>query len=620
MSDEFNYKMSTRYKPEFKSKLKYEMLYETVNNERNGIEKDSFNAKEIFTRRDSSSIINKLKKQLHLDVKAYASKSDEEKFNVLKLLYFIINTNKYDKYNNDDEYKTISVINLMSKPSLEHTDFANSRYEEHFKSIIEEIRPAVNNPDYREETIERIHQIWKQHHININYTVLEDIQLRNGELQRINQRLKSILDTLDRERICALQRMNEDVIDTFYNMLISSRIIAEIEDRINAIYDYKSEQPVIQPVTNLSLDNVFSNSMEWEDFESAIDINKVDTNNEISQKIWSLIFFKENISNDDLKNIDLSSYRFAKKYAKTITEYWVQESYGRNHVTLGEWIIVIQELMCIHSNKIEYSNCFIRHTNPKVKLTAAIKDFEQISELPRLIILNRLANRMILNFGTKDLFEEKLKADRYIIKIEKIIFSYKNIEDIKTAYNFLYFKTATALTTDFECFNIAQTITEKINKKLTDNGFSAINLIFNNNLYYFLHILIKDQNYRLLQNEEFIEFRKEILKIIADNHLNLNQHIKNNKFSTISFPAYDTTAEQIADEIKYFYSNFYPFTKNNYTSGIMTVPIYYDENNEYYCHIKFRLHQKSNAIEISYTKFIGQDIDSYDIYNQLLLY
>lgn len=88
MSDEFNYKMSTRYKPEFKSKLKYELLYETVNNERNGIEKDSFNAKEIFTRRDSSSIINKLKKQLHLDVKAYASKSDEEKFNVLKLLYY----------------------------------------------------------------------------------------------------------------------------------------------------------------------------------------------------------------------------------------------------------------------------------------------------------------------------------------------------------------------------------------------------------------------------------------------------------------------------------------------------------------------------------------------------
>lgn len=65
------------------------------------------------------------------------------------------------------------------------------------------------------------------------------------------------------------------------------------------------------------------------------------------------------------------------------------------------------------------------------------------------------------------------------MEIEKIIFSYKNIEDIKTAYNFLYFKTATALTTDFECFNIAQTITEKINKKLTDNGFSAISLIFN---------------------------------------------------------------------------------------------------------------------------------------------
>ena len=133
MSDDFNYRMSTQYNPEFKSKLTYEMLYETINKERN----NDFDAKDVFTRRDSSGIINKLKEQLHFDIKNYASKSDEEKFNVLKLLYFIINTNKYNEYNN---LKSVSVINPIAKPSLEHTDLTNSKYEEHFKNIINEIK------------------------------------------------------------------------------------------------------------------------------------------------------------------------------------------------------------------------------------------------------------------------------------------------------------------------------------------------------------------------------------------------------------------------------------------------------------------------------------------------
>lgn len=77
--------MSTKYDPSFKSKLTYERLYQTINKEREK-EEPGFDAKEVITRRDQSSILNKLKNQLYFDIKAYAKKSDEEKFNVLKLL------------------------------------------------------------------------------------------------------------------------------------------------------------------------------------------------------------------------------------------------------------------------------------------------------------------------------------------------------------------------------------------------------------------------------------------------------------------------------------------------------------------------------------------------------
>lgn len=616
VSEDFNYKMSTQYKPEFKSKLKYELLYETINNERNSTE-NNFDAKEVFTRRDSSSIINKLKQQLHLDIKAYAKKSDEERFNVLKLLYFIINTNKYNEYNHDI-LKSISVINLMAKPSLEHTDFANARYEEHFRKIIDEIRPTVNNLDYREKTIEKIHALWKQHHININCTVLEDIQFRRCNLKEINLCLKSILDAHDKDKIRKLQRMNEGIIDTFYNILISSRIIAETEDELKVIYDYQSEKTVIETITNISMDRLFSKPTEWEEFKSAITTNNVNLTDNQIRLIWSLLLYKENIVISDIDNIDKSSYNFAKKYVRTIAEYWVKKSYNREYITLGEWITVMQELMCIHRNKTEYSNCFIRHSNPKVKLTATIKNFDHASELPRLIVLNRLTNRTLLNFGTRELFEEKIKTDKYIMEIEQIIFSYKNIEDIQTAHNNLFFKVASALTTDLQCFDIPQIITDEINNRLSENNIPRIILVPDRNglLYFLMHTLAGDRNYRLTQNKEFIKLRQEFFNNPEKRFDILEKHRKLN----FSDNAIDILIKQFTEELKYIYNNFYPFKINNYISSIFTIPVYYGEYNKYYCYIQFRFYPDSNAIEISSFRFIGQNIESFDSYKQLLLY
>ena len=156
MEDEFNFEITTKYKPEFKNQITYEKLYEVLAQERianEGIKvKDDEDyvsrIKEIVSGKDRSSIRNKLKRELHLDIKAYADKSDEEKFNMLKLLHFIVNTKRYEGL---DIHKTESIINLIAKPSLEHTDADNAVYREHFRSIIEEIRPAVNHADEREK-------------------------------------------------------------------------------------------------------------------------------------------------------------------------------------------------------------------------------------------------------------------------------------------------------------------------------------------------------------------------------------------------------------------------------------------------------------------------------------
>lgn len=269
MSDEFNFEMTTKYKPEFKSQATPEQLLkqlalERVANEGRKIIRDELydslldeieKMREIVFRKNKCSVKYNLNKKLHIDIDIYSAKSDEENFNVLKLLRLIVKSNRYEGM---ETSKSISIIKLIDKPSLDHTDYAHSMYEKHFRDIIDEIRPAVNEADFREETVNWIHSLWENIHDILDKTTLEEIQLQQGDLQAINQRLKSILDYLDKEKIAQLQRPNESIIDTFYNILISSRIIAEIEDMRNVVYTYQNEEIVPQEITNLSLDKLFS--------------------------------------------------------------------------------------------------------------------------------------------------------------------------------------------------------------------------------------------------------------------------------------------------------------------------------------------------------------------------
>ena len=333
VDDEFNFEMTTEYKPEFKNLITYKKLYKILaqeymasegiklkddENYDDFIEDEASRIRDIVTGKDKSSIRSKLRNQLHLDIKVYADKGDKEKFDVLKLLYFIANTSQYKKQNSD---KTVSVINPIAKPSLEHTGANNSVYRKHFKSIIEEIRPAVNHAEDREETVDWIHSLWKQMHVNIGLTVLEEIRMPQNALGLINERLKTILDCLDKDKICQLQRPNESIIHTFYNMLISSPVIAEIEDMKQITYDYQKEETVPQMVTDLFLEDMFSEIMTWKEFQAVTDIKKADLSEERIQKIWSLLLCKTDVSAEDLQEINLPDYRFARRYTEPIAEY-----------------------------------------------------------------------------------------------------------------------------------------------------------------------------------------------------------------------------------------------------------------------------------------------------------
>ena len=549
MADEFNFEITTKYKPEFKKQVKNAALCRVLADElikRDNEKKKPYidyteRVKKLIFGSDSSSIKSKLREQLHLDIDSYSVISDEERYNVLKLLHFIVASRRYEGEETDMKL-SLSVLNLMINPSMEHTDAKNARHGNNYSNIIEQYRPAVSNPDYREETIDWIHRLWENIHGIIEAKMLEEIQLKQGDNVRIEARLKRLSHSLIREDINKLQRTDDGIIDTFYNMLISSRKIAEIEDMKKVLYDYHDEKEVPQEITDLFIEDLFDTVVTYEEFRAMINRKNVNLDDERTRKIWSLILCKANIQEKDLSKIDNSDYNFAVKYAEVIAEYWLKEIHHKDSIKLGEWIVILQELMCINRDKITYRNTGARHTNTNLKLTAAIKDFDNESKLPHEIVHKRLSNRLLLLYGTRDLFESKLRIDNYIADIEKVIFSYKNIEDIKTAHNYLYLMVMSAVQTDTLNWLILEKINKRLQEMMPEKQLSLLNYTqydyvmgyskwsgnrlslngltcnpnFNTQFDFLMRLLTQDNAFRLIDNDDCKKYAEFAYEKLAD--------------------------------------------------------------------------------------------------------
>ncbi|MBR6385001.1 MAG: hypothetical protein IKS03_02630 [Ruminococcus sp.] len=647
MADEFNFEITTKYKPEFDSKVTKENLCEILADEIENKDETTNkrhddpvqSARKLVFTGDSSCITKKLREQLHLDITAYEDKNDKSKmFDLLKVLYFIAIDQCREKKSKNGSQP--SILNLMIKSSLEHTDTKNAMHEERFKDKIEQYRKAVDDAEYREKKINEIHSFWNNIHNIIDSTMLEEIQTKCGEFKIIENRLKWLNYDLMRDDINNLQRPNEGIIKTFYNMMLSSRVIAEIEDMKNVLYDYRNEEDVCQEITDLFISEDTSKPMKWVEFKEIINRKKIDFSNEQTKNVWSMILYKKNVDNKDLEKYS-DDYNFAEKYAETIAEYWLMEKHNEKEITLGQWIIVFQELLCIHHDKLTYVNTGIGHTNTNMKLTAAIKSFEQVSKLPHMIVLERLGNRSLLRFGTRDLFESKLKIDRYIADIEKVIFSYKNIEDIETAHNYLYFMVMTATVTPITSVDICGRIQSKLSKWhqgvslncytfydmqiteaswISQTGLPMLALAYNPNLYtsfdFLMRILSMDRNWRCVKFYGYEKANEIISKMnayyLSGNTNELINYVKEINSSGCPVFAYEVLADKITKEIN-------EKTKNDKRIiQPVHIDIYYGEENQYDLYVYFTFF--NNFITISQITFKGKKVQTgIEYYNLHLL-
>lgn len=356
--------ISTQYDPEkHKVYLSYSSLYKDFDY------KLEINPQNLFERNDNSGIFNKLKSELHFDIKEYAKKSEEEQFNTLKLLYFMIIKSKDFKKYSKKEPTSQFFINLLAHPSLDHTDMPNAEYREPLNNIISELRPVVTNADKKDKIIDIIHQQWidlfsvisecaiRDHAFEGNIRLpLSDYYeelLQNVEssytlynasynLKSINTVLDSLINSLDIQKIYKLNRMNEGVIDTFYNIIRSRFKIADIKSKLQTGFKSEIDDISTGHTTVPPMFTPFYKKIEWNYFYSIVTQKYPDLDNKEIYVIWSLIIDSEekSISIEDVIKFQEHNlaYNFAKNHTKEVAESWSNEHLKRKDITLFEWL------------------------------------------------------------------------------------------------------------------------------------------------------------------------------------------------------------------------------------------------------------------------------------------
>ncbi len=624
MADEFNFDMATKYKPEFKKNVTFQNLYITLAKERakrdgkdetvyinyiDYIEKEKARVSDV---KETSSIRNKLKNQLHFDVKPYADKSNEEFYNALKLLHYIVNTNPYTGKKSSSNQKTISVIDMISDPHLEHTDADNAVFREHYLRIKKELESGVDDADEREKTINWIHSQWQMILKNINRSIVVDAQLLDFDFQEVNQSLEYLLKSIPKQKIIELQRPNEGIIATFYNMLLASNILGEINDMQMVHFDYQNEEPVSDVISELFLSPELSEPTTWEEFKTLISIDKKSLSllTDLQKLVWTVILRKSNVTIKDIKELKDKGYPFVIKYAKPIAEYWKRTYLNIDTVTLSEWIIVTQELLCIRQNSFTFSNYYHNHktTDINASLAGAVMHFDRAHQLPRQIIMQRLTHRFLLIYGTNDQLNDKLQTDRYITDLEKIIFSYKNLEDMKAAHNYLFFQVMTLLATDFSSTSIQEKLYQTFQNLLFVMRSPSINIFPDSHSPSYLcfrtliHVLTQDYYFRLLYDKQYpsncyVESKKGLITSEGT--------LKPPKF------AYEFLAYSLANTF-----GCSPSSKNNV---VIILPVFYGSGNEYRLYLTFDYSHITHQITLIKFFYTGTDIKSHEIYRDILL-
>lgn len=417
------------------------------------LELDDTKAIEMKLGNGKSGLLKKLKDILKFDVEEIAKDSEEEQFQMYKLLKELYLIEKYGRKKYVGRFYPninlkIKIIDILAKPRLSNIKTYYSEYSEFgtvFDKLFSDICSIVEDSNERIRLFESIESYWQNlSQYQYNYVAYDSAMGHKKEtlteLNKINEGLNRILTLIDNSN-SSLTLPTEGVMGTFLNILLTYKRLCYEEDRIRLFnyinYDFHF---------NTEYTELFK---KYE--EMAIDISSISTleellswaaEHECQEDLIFLLSYGEGIVKSDYRHYD-----YAIKHSKTVFKwlqkekvFWVQS----DQVYLALFLSIILEVVYTRKfSNVSIRSDFYGYKNVKETLTSPFAHPEK-EPVPAIIDvwIRRIETRYWANYGLSELITEKNKAEVALFRIKKYILSFRNIQYLKVAQDFLFHKAA----------------------------------------------------------------------------------------------------------------------------------------------------------------------------------
>lgn len=484
----------------FNSKYKYSMkdLSTEIVTQYHGAHKDDFRMVYRRLTNDSNGLVQRLNKHISYDINLNAGNNKKyafEKFQLLNMLYRLEAKPNLPDEKKEKSNKRINIIGVLSKPRMQNviSGFSNSCVHGLvFDNLIDSLM-KIADPELKQiKLMHDINNTWQRMLRSITYNfsasdeVLKEPELYLSYLRKANCFFSNVLDLLqqynknidleDDKFKCNIINYKSGVLETFLNILYIHHFLC---------YDVEVKR-LCEPI-NKTMDKNYGKAFEGlenqmfqteliPDLIYYLKHSKTHIDNRLYDLIISLII--NGLDSCEPKDIVWALERVAPVLKLIEVEKQVDFS---EEIDITLFISVLQEIIYIHKNGVQIKiDTFGFTTGEKALSKLLTSSYEEEPAILRIAWEMRLANRVSINFNLGKHIAEARKIENIIYKIKKEIYSYINLDDIKSITNLITSAFRAYAKSDFHN-EVYKFLIDEISKRLSElQKNNGQNVIFKN--------------------------------------------------------------------------------------------------------------------------------------------
>lgn len=416
------------------------------------IAKSKCNSDELYieaTRKEIVRIVELLKNKLYFDIDDYVGEDEKRKKEKTDFINFL--------YDIKSKHQEGSIFQVLAKPHLEniYNEYSEScRNDKIYKSIYNKTFDKLNDEDYTMTSYKVYHKADYEFELILwcyRNSMMFNLKECNS-INKLNETLFYIKENFTDGFFEGPYKLKENLIKSFFNLLVCHQIISKEYDKINMNNSlYYLEKPSDNYIKSLAETPIFFQHKSTALEEMKKYFNGIPTDE--GKCLWDYITY-EKYNGADKKYYEYALEKFDESYRiyyESLTKEdnyeddgWYnpynEEPHWRNkalcdrinvldNVPIIELIAIMQELIYMKKNELEFINKFYNNKNIPQKMVNKLKSGDYAEAAAKKYFIRCVHNRIAHNFGKGEEMKIWRAIENELYKLKIQLFS---IYDTKT--------------------------------------------------------------------------------------------------------------------------------------------------------------------------------------------